>query len=154
MNGQAQIAAVFLAGFFAAADPVPSDTPVATSAHSKPKVVYISAGSCAYMARHRPTSDVRYQPGVAADGRKVRPADLEPRLTFANAPVYEFEVKYAPLPAAQTKLDETSLSVAKVAYEPSTGRITVNDQDLVWLHEKEIARACEEQQGEAEAREH
>lgn len=149
MNEQAQIAAVFLAGMFAGTEPG-SDRDLAGAAplmpRPKPAITEISSGSCQIVERHVPREDVAFQPGVSINGAPVTPASVSSNWGSGYSPVlqpvYEFNVRIDPLPGAPN-IAPTRMTVATVAYDPESGRVTVNGEELVWLHEAALRSACE-----------
>lgn len=148
MNDQAQMAAVLLAGFFATGDPVPQEAGLAgadiLASRAKPEIVEISSGSCAIVTAHQPREDVAYKSGVTINGSKTVPANTDPTDVYSLRPIYEFDVRINPAPnssiAATPRMD-----VATVTYEPENGRITLDGQELVWMHENALRVACESQ---------
>ncbi|MEQ9144662.1 MAG: hypothetical protein RLO08_09925 [Parvibaculaceae bacterium] len=145
MNDQAQLAAVLLAGFFATGEPAPPEAGLAGAGvlapRTKPEIVEISSGTCELVTAHRPRRDVAYQAGVSANGDPVVPADL-PSTGYALRPIYEFDVRINPLPGS--KFDEhTGMDVARVTYEPATGRVLIDGREMVWMHENALRAACQ-----------
>tara|TARA_E500000305_G_C4004277_1_gene229022 strand:- start:901 stop:1362 length:462 start_codon:yes stop_codon:yes gene_type:complete len=148
MNDQAQMAAVLLAGFFATGDPVPQDAGLAGAdvleSRAKPEIVEISEGSCAIVTAHQPRDDVAYKSGVTINGAKTVPADVTPTEVYALRPIYEFDVRINPLPNSSIAVTPR-MDVATVTYEPENGRIMLDGQELVWMHENALRTACESQ---------
>jgi len=148
MNDQAQMAAVLLAGFFASGDPVPPEAGLAgadiLASRAKPEIVEISTGSCAIVTAHQPREDVAFKSGVTINGAKTVPANIEPAELYALRPIYEFDVRINPLPNSSIAVSPR-LDVATVTYEPENGRIMLDGQELVWMHENALRTACESQ---------
>ena len=146
MNDQAQMAAVLLAGFFATGDPVPQEAGLAGAdvleSRAKPEIVEISEGSCAIVTAHQPRGDVAYKSGVTINGAKTVPADVTPTEVYALRPIYEFDVRINPLPNSSIAVTPR-MDVATVTYEPENGRIMLDGQELVWMHENALRTACE-----------
>jgi hypothetical protein len=146
MNDQAQMAAVLLAGFFASGEPLPPEAGLAgadiLTAREKPAIVEISTGSCAIVTAHQPRNDVAYQSGVTINGAKTVSADVEQAYEYALRPIYEFDVRINPLPNSSVAVSPR-LEVATVTYEPENGRIMVDGQELIWMHENALRSACE-----------
>ncbi len=146
MNDQAQMAAVLLAGFFATGDPVPPEAGLAgadmLASRAKPEIVEISSGSCAIVTAHQPREDVAYKSGVTINGSKTVPADVNTPFVHAPRPIYEFDVRIDPLPNSNVAVTPR-LEVATVTYEPANGRIMLDGQELVWMHENALRAACE-----------
>lgn len=146
MNDQAQLAAVLLAGFFATGDPVPPEAGLAGSGdlqpRARPEIVEISDGTCALVVAHRSRDDVTFVPGVTVAGGRVAPADLVQNYQYGLRPIYEFDVRLNPLPNSVFSA-ETRMDVAAVSYEPGTGRVLVDGEEVVWMHENALRAACE-----------
>jgi len=157
MNDQAQMAAVLLAGFFASGEPVPPEAGLAGAgvleAHAKPEIAEISTGSCAIVTAHRPREDVSYNDdvseksgvtinGTQISGSQIVSANVDQAYEYALRPIYEFDVRINPVPGNSFS-DETLMDVATVSYEPQNGRIMVDGQELVWMHENALRSACE-----------
>lgn len=146
MNDQAQMAAILLAGFFASGDPVPQEAGLAgadiLASRAKPEIVEISTGSCAIVTAHQPREDVAYKSGVTINGAKTVPANVEATEIYTLRPIYEFDVRINPLPNSSIS-DTSRFDVATVTYEPENGRIMLDGQELVWMHENALRAACE-----------
>ena len=146
MNDQAQLAAVLLAGFFATGDPVPPEAGLAGSGdlmpRTRPEIVEISDGSCALVTAHQAREDVAFRSGVTIAGDEVVSADLPQDYQYSLRPIYEFDVRINPLPNSAFAA-ETRMNVATVAYEPITGRVLVDGEEIVWMHERALQAACE-----------
>ena len=146
MNDQAQMAAVLLAGFFASGEPVPPEAGIAGAdmleGREKPAIVEISTGSCAIVTAHQPRGDVAYKSGVTINATKTVSADVGQAYEYALRPIYEFDVRIDPAPGGSFA-DETLMDVATVSYEPDNGRIMVDGQELVWMHENALRSACQ-----------
>ncbi|MEQ9519986.1 MAG: hypothetical protein RLN89_11165 [Parvibaculum sp.] len=148
MNDQAQLAAVLLAGFFSTGDAVVQGDGLAGAAVStpraRPEIVEISEGTCALVAAHHPAADVAFQPGVDVNGKAVVPANLEGGFQYNLRPIYEFDVRLKPLSGAALG-DLTELNVATVTYEPESGRVLLDGQEVIWMHENALRSACKAQ---------
>ncbi|WOF73709.1 hypothetical protein QMT40_001345 [Parvibaculaceae bacterium PLY_AMNH_Bact1] len=146
MNDQAQMAAVLLAGFFATGDPVPQEAGLAgadiLTSRAKPEIVEISSGSCAIVTAHQPREDVAFKSGVTINGAKTVPANIAHTDVYALRPIYEFDVRINPLPNSSIAVTPR-MDVATVTYEPENGRIMLDGQELVWMHENALRAACE-----------
>lgn len=156
MNEQAQIAALLLAGFIAGGEPTGGDMLQAKAASPRPQIASISAAGCRLVRRHVPAADVAYQADtsvrsqVSVDGKPVAVVsrgmtspELERVFSYELRPIYEFAVKVQPFPAASRFHAETGLEVATVAFDPKTRRMTIDGEELVWLHEQAIIDSCE-----------
>lgn len=150
MNEQAQIAALLLAGFIAGGDPSDAEMQMAgaEAPDRRPQIESISETGCRLLTRHVPAENVAYRPGVSATGKRVVPADLAGRLSYRRHPVYEFGVRIEPFPVSSKFNAQSYLEVATVTFDPDTRRITVDGEELVWLHEKALLEACARQAGE------
>tara|TARA_A100000171_G_C2128729_1_gene145233 strand:- start:1667 stop:2140 length:474 start_codon:yes stop_codon:yes gene_type:complete len=152
MNDQAQMAAVLLAGFFSTNEVAVQGDGLAGAVLTprvKPEIVEISDGTCALVAAHRPAADVAYVPGVSVDGRSVVSASADSGFQYNLRPIYEFDVRLKPLAssgqAGSVLGDLTELNVAAVTYEPETGRVLVDGQEVIWMHENALKAACRSQ---------
>ena len=109
---------------------------------------------CNAVVAHQPRPDVAYQPGVDGHGRAVMPADIDgtsralaATLPGATGPV-DFTVKASPFKAAApgtaaaTLSAQTALPVARVSYDPRTGRLLVNGVALSDPATAIIAESC------------
>ncbi|PCJ71213.1 MAG: hypothetical protein COA62_00915 [Rhodobiaceae bacterium] len=146
MNDQAQLAAVLLAGFFATGDPVPPEAGLAGSGdllpRAKPEIVEISDGSCNLVTAHQAREDVAFRPGVTVAGGEVVSADLPQNYQYSLRPIYEFEVRINPLPNNSFS-EATEMDVATIGYEPVTGRVLIDGEEIMWMHENALQAACE-----------
>jgi hypothetical protein len=106
------------------------------------EVVEIGADACAALATYVPNGEADYQPGVAADGAAVAPADVDGGYRFEPRAIYSFPVKIAPLANQNPKFSpDTSLEVATVTVDPNTGRVTVDGVDVTGA-DRALAEAC------------
>ncbi len=146
MNDQAQLAAVLLAGFFATGDPVPPEARLAGSGdlmpRARPEIVEISDGSCTLVTAHQAREDVAYRSGVTIGGEPVAPANLPQDYQYNLRPIYEFKVRINPLPNGGFA-EATEMDVATVGYEPVTGRVLIDGEEIMWMHENALQAACE-----------
>jgi hypothetical protein len=146
MNDQAQLAAVLLAGFFSTGDQLPPEAGLAGAGvlapRARPEIVEISDGTCALVTTHAPRDDVAYQPGVTVAGNSVVPANVEQGYQYNLRPIYEFDVRINPLPNAEFAAP-ARMDIATVTYEPQSGRVMVDGQEVVWMHENALRAACE-----------
>lgn len=148
MNDQAQIAAVLLAGLFSTGEPVAHGDGLAGGAvltpRAKPEIVEISDGTCALVTAHQPAADVAFTPGVDVRGNAVAPANVDGGFQYNLRPIYEFDVQLKPL-SGTALADATEMNVANVTYEPSTGQVLVDGQEVIWMHENALRAACKSQ---------
>ena len=112
------------------------------ASRAKPEIVEISSGSCAIVTAYQPREDVAYKSGVTINGSKTVPADVNTPFVHAPRPIYEFDVRINPLPNSNVA-ESPRLEVATVTYEPENGRIMLDGQELVWMHENALRAACE-----------
>lgn len=145
MNDQAQLAAVLLAGFFSTGDQLPPEAGLAGAGvlapRARPEIVEISDGTCALVTAHQPRQDVAYTPGVTVAGNSVVSANVEQAYQYHLRPIYEFDVRINPLPNAEFAV-EPRMDVATVTYEPESGKVMVDGQQVVWMHENALRAAC------------
>ncbi len=145
MNDQAQLAAVLLAGFFSTGGSIPLETDLAGSGslmpRARPEIVEISDGTCALVATHQTREDVAFKPGVTVAGGRVTPANLPQGYEYNLRPIYEFDVRLNPLPNSAFSA-ETRMDIATVTYQPETGRVLVDGQEVVWMHKNALQAAC------------
>jgi len=145
MNDQAQLAAVLLAGFFSTGEQLPPEAGLAGAGvlapRARPEIVEITDGTCALVTTHMPREDVAYQPGVTVAGNSVVSADVEQGYQYNLRPIYEFDVRVNPLPNAGFGAP-MHLDVATVTYDPQNGRVMVDGEEVVWMHENALREAC------------
>lgn len=106
-----------------------------------PRIVEISEKDCRHIAPYLP-GGADYVPGVAADGRAVVPADLNGGYGYGLRPVYEFDATLDPLIGRNPAFNSaTKLNVARIAIDMTTGRVTIDGQDVSGL-DHALAEAC------------
>jgi hypothetical protein len=103
------------------------------------RVVGISPEACAQVSTYLPGADVEYQPGVAADGTSVAPADVDP--PFVPRTVFSFPIEIEPFPGNPQFSPATGLVVADVTIDARTGRMTIDGQDVTGA-DRALAEAC------------
>lgn len=108
------------------------------------RVVKISPEACAQIATYASNGEADYQPGIAADGSQVAPADLDGGYGLAPRTLYSFPVEIEPFGANPQFSPNTSLVVADVTIDPRTGRMTVDGQDVTGA-DRALADACARQ---------
>lgn len=104
-------------------------------------VVSISPEACSQIAAYVSNGEADYQPGVAADGSAVAPADLDGGYGLAPRTLYSFPIEIEPVGANPQFSPNTSLTVADVAIDPRTGRMTIDGQDVTGA-DRALADAC------------
>lgn len=105
------------------------------------EVTSISAAACQSLAPYVGDGSADYQPGIAADGSLVMPADVE-ATPVALAPVYSFDVEVMPLQGANQRFSpETGMAVAHVDVDPVTGHIMINGQEMAGA-QSALTQAC------------
>ncbi|MEW6091119.1 MAG: hypothetical protein AB1647_09360 [Pseudomonadota bacterium] len=106
-----------------------------------PRIAGISEKDCRYIAPYLP-GGADYVPGVAADGRAVAPADLNGGYGYGRRPVYEFDATLDPLVGRNPAFNSaTKLTVARIAIDMASGRVTIDGQDVTGL-DHSLAEAC------------
>lgn len=106
-----------------------------------PRIVEISEQDCRHIAPYIP-GGADYVPGVTADGRAVTPADLGGGYGYGLRPVYEFDATLDPLIGRNPAFNSaTKLNVARIAIDMTTGRVTIDGQDVTGL-DHALAEAC------------
>lgn len=106
------------------------------------RVLDISPEACARLAPYVSSGEADYQPGVAADGSAVAPADLDGGYGLEPRSVYRFQVQVEPFNgAAAPYSNQTTLGVADVAIDSKTGRVTIDGQDMA-SGNRALAEAC------------
>lgn len=112
-------------------------------------VVEISDEACAALTAYVPNGEADYKPGVAADGSKVAPADVDGGYAYAPKAVYSFPVKFAPFPPSDPRYSpDTSIEVATVTIDTKTGRVTVDGEDIAGA-DRVLADACAHHSGKS-----
>lgn len=105
------------------------------------EVTSISGEACQFLAAHVGDGSADFQPGVAADGSLVMPADID-ATPVALAPVYSFAVEVMPLQGANQRFStETGMAVAQVDVDPVTGGIMINGQEMAGA-QGALSQAC------------
>ena len=105
------------------------------------EVTSVSADACRTLAAYRGDGSADYQPGIAADGSPVMPADLD-AMPVALAPVYSFTVEVMPLKGTNQRFSpETGMTVAQVDVDPVTGHIMINGHEMPGA-QAELSQAC------------
>lgn len=106
-----------------------------------PRIVEISEQDCRHIAPYIP-GGADYVPGVAADGRAVAPADLNGGYGYGLRPVYEFDATLDPLIGRNPAFNSaTKMNVARIAIDMTTGRVTIDGEDVTGL-DHALAEAC------------
>ena len=106
-----------------------------------PRIVEISEKDCRHIAPYLP-GGADYVPGVAADGSAVAPADIGGGYGYGLRPVYEFDATLDPLIGRNPAFNsDTRMTVARIAIDMGTGRITIDGQDVTGL-DHSLAEAC------------
>ncbi|MDX5367271.1 MAG: hypothetical protein LPK88_12545 [Alphaproteobacteria bacterium] len=106
-----------------------------------PRIVEISEKDCRHIAPYLP-GGADYVPGVAADGSAVAPADLGGGYGYGLRPVYEFDATLDPLVGRNPAFNSaTEMTVARIAIDMVTGRVTIDGQDVTGL-DHSLAEAC------------
>lgn len=106
-----------------------------------PLVISVSERDCRHISAHLP-GGADYVPGTTADGRTVAPADLNGGYGYGVRPYYEFDIelvdtlRHNPVHAL-----EGNIAVARVGIDMTTGRVTVDGQDVAGM-DHAIAEAC------------
>lgn len=112
-------------------------------------VVEISDEACAALTAYVPNGEADYKPGVAADGSKVAPADLDGGYSYTPKSVYSFPVKVAPFAATDSRYSpDTSIEVATVTIDTKTGRVTIDGEDIAGA-DRVLADACAHHSGKS-----
>ncbi|MGB5947855.1 MAG: hypothetical protein WBG82_00905 [Parvibaculum sp.] len=109
------------------------------------QVVEIGGEGCAALATYLPNGEADYKPGVAADGSAVAPADLGGGYGIEPRTQYTFQVRIAPLGAANPKYSpDSSFEVATVEIDTKTGRVSVDGAEVSGAGHA-LAEACARQ---------
>jgi hypothetical protein len=107
-----------------------------------PVQVRIADADCQWLARHHPTPDVAYEPGVSTTGRAVAPADLGGRPPLTLPEVYTFAIGREILDQpGNTKAD---LAIGTVYLDMTNQRLSFNGQPLSAPLEDELVALCRE----------
>ncbi len=106
------------------------------------RVLNISPEACARLTPYVSSGEADYQPGVAADGSAVAPADLDGGYGLEPRSLYRFQVQIEPFNgAAAPYSNQTTLNVADVVIDSKTGRVTIDGQDMA-SGNRALAEAC------------
>jgi hypothetical protein len=116
----------------------------AGSAMAQQPSVVISETDCRNLQIHRPAPDVKYRPGVDAQGRAVAPADLGNRTRIEPPREVTIDVtrRIADITNLQTgtHLYKAEANVARLTVRD--GRVFYNDRPLGDRDQRAIAEAC------------
>jgi hypothetical protein len=103
------------------------------------RALKLSPEACRELAPYIP-GGADYQPGVAADGSPVAPADLNGGWP-APRQIYSFPVEIEPLRRSHRPYARSRLEVANLTFDVRTGRVTLDGQDISGGN-RALAEAC------------
>ena len=101
----------------------------------------VTSKDCGHVVEHTPDASVAYQPGVAADGRQVAPADLNGSFTVEppKSITIDIQIDPAKLPAnAGQYLSESTIGKVEV----KDGKVYYNGQEINSGISNAVAAAC------------
>jgi hypothetical protein len=105
--------------------------------------VTIAESECRNLTIHTPSPDVKYRPGVDAQGRAVAPADLGNRQRFE--PPKEFTIDVTRRLASQGCSASSFKAEANILQlKVKDGRVYYGDRQLGDRDQRAIAQACAE----------
>ena len=115
----------------------------AAPAFAQAPSVTIAESECRNLTIHQPSPDVKYKPGVDAQGRQVAPADLGNRQRFQ--PPKEFTIDVTRRLASQNSSVSSFKAEANILQlKVKDGRVYYGDQQLGDRDQRAIAQACAE----------
>jgi hypothetical protein len=107
-----------------------------------PRILSISPETCAELSTYL-SNEAEYQPGVAADGSTVAPADIDP--VYEPRTTFSFPIEIEPFGAANPQFSpNTAAVVADVTIDAKTGRTTIDGQEVTGA-DRALADACARQ---------
>lgn len=105
--------------------------------------VMLSRETCARLARHSPSADVAYRPGVDVHGRPVAPADVPDGFRVEVPDQIAFDVVIAPLRGGPARFGDTQMAVGRVEYDFASGVARLNGQPLADAETVELSQRCQ-----------
>ncbi len=105
------------------------------------QVVDVDPELCKHLATYVPDGEADYKPGVAADGSRVAPADVDGGATIAPRDLYSFPVRIAPFGASTKYSADSTVEVATVTFDAKTGLVVVDGQQVSGA-DRALADAC------------
>jgi len=112
-------------------------------AQTQPSVT-ITDAECRNLAIHTPSPDVKYRPGVDAQGRQVAPADIGNRQRFQPPREVTIDVtrKLTGVDTQALGIGGSELKILQLKVRD--GRVYYNDRPLGDRDQRAIAQACAE----------
>ncbi|MBK18971.1 MAG: hypothetical protein CMM52_09065 [Rhodospirillaceae bacterium] len=110
------------------------------------QTVSVSKADCSLLVKHIPSSDVAYQPGIDANGRKVVSADLggQPQITVPtefSIPITVDLQKLLGLPANPNQFQTQNFSVGTVTVKE--GKVYFNGKPLQNEQAAKLSEFCQ-----------
>ena len=111
-----------------------------------PPSVTIAESECRNLSVHVPSPDVKYRPGVDAQGRQVAPADIGNRQRFQPPREVTIDVtrKLTGVDTQALGIGGSELKILQLKVRD--GRVYYNDRPLGDRDQRAIAQACAEMQ--------
>jgi len=135
------IVRIFITCLFAGCLAVPS-----VAATGLKETVQISKKDCRWLVRHQPAANVAYQPGVGVNGRRVKPADLNPDSQIKLPPVIAIPL-HVPLrdllkKGATSQVGSSEVGVGLVTVDRRSGEVKYEGQTLAGGDSSRLVPAC------------
>ena len=108
--------------------------------------VQISKKDCRWLVRHQPSADVAFQPGVGVNGRRVKPADLDPGRQIKLPPVIAIPLQ-VPLSSllkkgTSSQVGSSDVGVGLVTVDRRSGEVTYEGRSLAGGDSDRLVLAC------------
>ncbi|MBT3536829.1 MAG: hypothetical protein HN478_23310 [Rhodospirillaceae bacterium] len=135
---------IFIAGLLTAILALPV-YPAYSAGNLKDKIK-ISNKDCRWLVRHRPAADVAYKPGVGVNGRRVKPADLQPDRQIKLPPIIAIPLT-VPVGSllkkgATSPVGASEVGVGLVTVDRQSGEVQYEGQTLAGGDSKRMVAAC------------
>ena len=118
----------------------------AAAASDLQEKVQISKKDCRWLVRHQPSADVAFQPGVGVNGRRVKPADLDPGRQIKLPPVIAIPLQ-VPLSSllkkgTSSQVGSSDVGVGLVTVDRRSGEVTYEGRSLAGGDSDRLVLAC------------
>ncbi|MFP6773748.1 MAG: hypothetical protein VCE74_15645 [Alphaproteobacteria bacterium] len=118
----------------------------AAAASDLQEKVQISKKDCRWLVRHQPSADAAFQPGVGVNGRRVKPADLDPGRQIKLPPVIAIPLQ-VPLSSllkkgTSSQVGFSDVGVGLVTVDRRSGEVTYEGRSLAGGDSDRLVLAC------------
>ncbi len=116
------------------------------SAASLSGPVKVSKKDCRWLVRHRPAADVAFKPGTGVNGRRVKPADLNPESQIKVPDIIAIPL-HVPLrnllkKGAKSQVGASEVGVGKVTVDRHSGEVKYQGKTLAGSEADRMVIAC------------